>query len=276
MALKIAGLVLIALGVASAAPAQEPKAQDHKAQEHRSFNGPQPASTQPYLGDAAKPDTIKILPGAPVAGSARYAADRTIYLETRSLKDSPRWAMATSDANETTILHDMSCAVGADLTGQPKLTALLARVRSDVRRAVDAPKESNKRLRPFLIDKGPTCVSQTDGIEKSFDYPSGHTTWGWTVALLMSELAPDKATDILVRGRSLGESRLVCGVHNLSAVEAGRTNASIVVAALHGDPAFRKDLEAVRKEVAAARKTAPAPDAAACAASKALYEPSPY
>lgn len=272
MTLKIAGLALIALTAASAAPAQE----QQKAPEHRSFHGPQPASTQPYLADAAKPDTIKILPGAPVAGSARYAADRTVYLETRSMKDSPRWAMAASDANETTIVKDFACAVGADLTGQPKLTALLARVRSDVRRAVDPPKDSNKRLRPFLIDKGPTCVSQTDGIEKSFDYPSGHTTWGWTVGLLLAELAPDKATDILVRGRSFGESRLVCGVHNLSAVEAGRTNASVVVAALHGDPAFRKDLDAVRKEVEAARKTAPVPDAAACAASKALYEPAPY
>jgi acid phosphatase (class A) len=276
MALKIAALALVALGVASAAPAQEQKAQEHKAQEHRSFHGPQPASTEPYLADAAKPDTIKILPGAPVAGSARYSADRTIYLETRSLKDSPRWSLAASDADETTILKDFSCAIGADLTGQPKLTALMGRVRSDVRRAVDPPKESNKRLRPFLIDKGPTCVSQTDGIEKSFDYPSGHTTWGWTVAMLLAELAPDHATDIFVRGRSFGESRLVCGVHNLSAVEAGRTNASVVVAALHGDAAFRKDLDAVRKEVVAARKTALAPDAAACAATKALYEKAPY
>ena len=43
-------------------------------------------------------------------------------------------------------------------------------------------------------------------------------------------------------------------------------NGSIVVAALHGQEAFRgKDLEVVRKEVAMARRAGPAPDPAACA-----------
>lgn len=270
MSLKITGLAVLALGLAATALAPS------LAEEHRSFSVPQPAAGRPYLSDAARPDTIKILPAAPVAGSARYAADRTTYLETRSLKDSPRWTLAIHDADEKTVLKDFACAVGADLTGQPKLTALLSRVRTDVRQAVDAPKNLQKRLRPFLIDKGPTCVAQDDGIEKTYDYPSGHTTWGWTVALLLAELAPEKATDILVRGRAFGESRLICGVHNLSAVEAGRTNASAVVAALHGDPAFRRDLEAVRKEVEAARRKAPASDAAACSAEKALYEKAPY
>ena len=53
----------------------------------------------------------------------------------------------------------------------------------------------------------------------------------------------DKAmeTQILVRARAYGESRIVCGVHNLSAVEAGRTNASALVAALHGSPQFRSN-----------------------------------
>ena len=37
------------------------------------------------------------------------------------------------------------------------------------------------------------------------------------------------ATDILIRARAFGESRMVCGVHNMSAIEAGRTNGSIVV-----------------------------------------------
>jgi len=53
-------------------------------------------------------------------------------------------------------------------------------------------------------------------------------------------------------------------------------NGSIVVAALHGQEAFRKDLEVVRKEVAAARKAGPAPDPAACAKEAELVAKSPY
>ncbi|MDB5451330.1 MAG: acid phosphatase, partial [Phenylobacterium sp.] len=96
------------------------------------------------------------------------------------------------------------------------------------------------------------------------------------VGLILAELAPDRATQILSRARAFGEGRLVCGVHNLSAVEAGRMNGSIVVAALHGSEEFRKDMDVARKEIAAARKAGPAPDAAACAKEAELVALNPY
>ncbi|MGZ5948388.1 MAG: hypothetical protein ACXWKV_17595 [Caulobacteraceae bacterium] len=65
-------------------------------------------------------------------------------------------------------------------------------------------------------------------------------------------------------------------MHNLSAVEAGRLNGSIVVAALHGQAEFRKDMDAARVEVAAARKAGPTPDPAACAREAEIVAKSPY
>ena len=238
---------------------------------------PAPAAPQPYLG-ASAPDTYKILPPAPVPGTTRYEADRTIFLQTRSLKDSTRWAMAQGDVNSAAILKGMSCAVGVELTPQnaPKTTALIFRTRTDVSRATNHPKDIYKRQRPYLIDEGPTCVDKTADLAQSPDYPSGHNTWGWTVGLILAELAPDRATEILSRAKAFGESRLVCGVHNLSAVEAGLMNGSIVVAGLHGSEEFRKDMDAARKEVAAARRAGPAPDPAMCAKEAELVAKSPY
>ncbi len=69
-----------------------------------------PAAPKPYLGDAA-PDTYKILPPAPAAGTTRYEADRTVFLSTRRFKDTPRWALARGDDNSAGILKDLSCAV---------------------------------------------------------------------------------------------------------------------------------------------------------------------
>lgn len=239
---------------------------------------PAPPPAAGYLTPQTAPDTLRILPPAPVAGASRYETDRTVYLQTRSMKDSPRWALAQSDIDQGAILKDMACAVGVELTPARarRLTALLKRMGPDVGRAVSRPKDFWGRKRPFLIDQGPICDQRTASLEASPDYPSGHSTWGWTVALVLAELAPDRATDILIRGRSYGESRLVCGVHNLSAIEAGRTNAAALVAALHGSPAFRADLEAARREVEAARRVGPAPDPAACAAQMRLIEKSPY
>lgn len=237
----------------------------------------QQAKPRGYLGEAA-PDSYKILPPAPTPGTIRYQADRSAFLATRSLKDSPRWSLAAADADEAAIVKDMSCAIGMELTPQtaPKLTKVLMTARYDVRRAVNHPKDIYKRQRPYLIDEGDICVAKTDGLAKSPDYPSGHTTWGWTVGLILAELVPERSTEILTRARSFGESRLICGVHNMSAVEAGRTNGSIVVAGLHGSAVFRADMDAARKEIAALRKSAKTPDGAACAAEAVLIGKSPY
>lgn len=238
---------------------------------------PAAASTTGYLGSAG-PDTYKILPPAPVAGTIRFQADRSTFLATRSSKDTPRWTLAIADANEAAIVKDMSCAIGMELTPDkaPKLTKVLMTMRFDVRRAVNNPKDIYKRQRPYLIDEGPICVEKTDGLAASPDYPSGHTTWGWSVGLVLAELIPDRSTQILTRARSFGESRLFCGVHNMSAVESGRTNGSAVVAGLHGSAQFRADMDAARQELAALRKSAKAPDPAACAAEAELIAKSPY
>ena len=196
---------------------------------------PKPTPPPGYLGEGG-PDALKILPPAPVAGTVRYEADRKMFLGTRKYEGSPRWAMALNDDNGAGLVKDLSCALGVELTREnaPKFMSMIPRISRDSSHSTNIPKDYYKRLRPFLIDKGATCIDQKGGIKDSFDYPSGHNTYSWTVGLILAELAPDRATEILVRARAFGESRLVCGVHNMSAVEAGRTNGSIVVAGLHG------------------------------------------
>lgn len=258
MRVTLAMTAVFALATLGAAPA--PKAKP----------APAPAAPAPmtgYLADAP-PDTLAILPPAPTPGTTRYESDRTIFLSTRRLEGSPRWKMAQGDDNSGAILKHLACAVGVELTPQnaPTLARMLPRVGRDATTATNRPKDFYKRQRPYLVDEGPICIAKSDLLAKSPDYPSGHATWGWTVGLIVAELAPDRAAEVLARARAFGDSRMVCGVHNNSAVESARTNGAAVVAALHGSEAFRKDLDAARKEVAAARKAGPAPDAAACAA----------
>lgn len=230
-----------------------------------------------YLGEAA-PDTYAILPPSPTPDDPRDRADREIYRATRGLDGTARWAQAQNDNNSAAILKDLSCAVGVELTAQtaPKTYALMFKVAPDVSRATNRPKDIYKRSRPYLRDDGPICVPKDAALAASPDYPSGHNTWAWTVGLIMAELVPDRATPILIRARAFGENRLVCGVHSLSAVEAGRLNGSIVVAALHGDPQFRADLDAARAELAAARAAGAAPDPAFCGKEAELDAKAPY
>lgn len=240
----------------------------------------QPASPpRGYLGPERWPDAAKILPPSPTTGSSREARDLAAFHALRAMEGSPRWALAQNDVptGVAKMLENFSCALGAPLTPQnaPRLTALLSKVGLDTGQQVASVKDVFKRQRPYLIEDGRICVEKTSALADSPDYPSGHSTWGWTVGLILAELAPDRATPILVRARAFGESRVVCGVHSVSAVEAGRNNGAALYAALHGDPQFRADLEAARAELAAVRKAA-GPPAAACAAEAELTAKTPY
>ncbi|MEJ1970518.1 MAG: phosphatase PAP2 family protein [Rhizomicrobium sp.] len=219
-------------------------------------------------------DILAVLPPAPAVGGARDAADRSIFLATRALVGTPRWQMATDDVKTGVpdMLRDFSCAAGIALTpdNARKLAALVARAGRDTGAATNVAKDHYKRLRPYKVDPvDPAKVCEPEAeLDGSYDYPSGHTTWGWTWATILAELIPDHAAAILARGRAYGESRAVCGAHNYSAVQGGWLSASATLAAVRATPAYQADVAAARAELDALRHTAP--DAKTCAAEAAL------
>ena len=223
----------------------------------------------PFLLDpASRPQAVDILPPAPAPGTWRHEADRRVFRETRALQGTPRWTLAKRDVDMAVpaMLENFSCAAGVALTPvkTPMLAGMLTRVSADAERAIEPAKAANRHPRPFALDEGPLC--QPKEALTSFDYPSGHATWGWTIGLLLAELAPARSTQILARARGYAESRVVCGAHNQSAIDAGLANAASLVAALHGSPEFRTAMEAARDELdAAARAARVEPEAGACA-----------
>lgn len=214
---------------------------------------------QPYLGAADEADATKFLPAFPVKGSKAKAEDQYVFDHWRKLSKDPRWAQAVADADYHTlaILDGFSCAVGVklDATNAPKLVALFDRADEDLQIASSNSKKFFHRDRPFVGTKKLTCVPR-ETVGNSYSYPSGHSALGWTFALILSELAPDRASQIMARGRAFGESRAVCGMHWESDVEAGRYFGAAVVATLHSNAQFRADMDAARAEVAAARAAA--------------------
>lgn len=210
-----------------------------------------------YLGDAAD-KTITLVGPAPVAGSPRAEADRAIFRATRAMKGTPRWAMAQADFPTANVVANMSCAIGTkmDLATMPATLKLILQMAPDITRAVNAPKAFYARPRPYKIDPGETC-GVLPASEDNFDYPSGHSAWGWAVALVLAEMLPERADAILSRGRAVGDGRAICGVHNYSSVVAGQSVAAAIVAAQHTKPQFQADFAAAKVELEAALKAAP-------------------
>jgi len=161
-----------------------------------------------------------------------------------------------------------SCAAGVTISkeGTPRIYALLGKSLIDIGLSTYGAKDHYKRIRPFVMHPAATCFPKDEpALRNDGSYPSGHSAVGWGWALILAELIPDRANAILQRGRDFGQSRIVCGVHWQSDVDAGRVIASATVARLHADPKFREEMEAVRQELAMARNSV-IPDAASCAA----------
>lgn len=229
--------------------------------------GPAPKA---YLTDATAPNLVAILPPPPAGHSVAEAADRAAFNATRAYQGSERWALATNDVAEggAALLEDYACVLGQRLEQSrvPDLMRLLDRARLDIARATRETKRRYRRLRPFVGNDAPICVARSPELADSYSYPSGHASQGWAYGLIMANLIPEKATQLLVRSRLYGESRVVCGVHWLSDVVAARTGASALVAVLLADTGFRADLERARADLKKALAAGGAkPDPAVCA-----------
>jgi acid phosphatase (class A) len=175
-----------------------------------------------------------------------------------ALRGTPRWTLATEDANLMfpQAAGAFSCVLNAPITEQdtPHLYMLLRRTLSDAGHSTDAAKDHYNRIRPFIVNKEPSCTPDDEKFLKTNgSYPSGHSALGWAWALILAEISPDQTDAILARGRAFGESRVICNVHWESDVIEGRFMGAGTVVRLHADSTFRADLEAAKTELIAVR-----------------------
>lgn len=223
-----------------------------------------------YLPRADLPDSLALVAPPPAAGTPEALADESTFRNTFAQRNSPRWNLAARDANLKfpQAADNFSCALGMPISAQdtPQLTMLLRRTLTDAGLTTYRAKDHYKRTRPFVAFSEPTCTPAEEAmLSKDGSYPSGHSAVGWAFALVLTEIAPQRANPLLARGYAYGQSRVICGVHWQTDVNAGRLVAAATVARLHADPVFRAQLAAAGEEVTRGlAKNAPAQ--ASCAA----------
>jgi acid phosphatase (class A) len=145
--------------------------------------------------------------------------------------------------------------LGVDLNEKqtPVTWKILHKIELDVRTVGTPAKDFYDRKRPLIGNDAPLCVPREDWMKTNASYPSGHAMVAWSWGLVLSELAPAKADPLLTLGRESGESRVICGVHFPSDVEAGRSLGGAMVSRLHSEPVFVADMERARREIAVAK-----------------------
>ena len=228
-----------------------------------------------YLPAGAAPDSLLLNPPPPASGSAAEARDLAAAEAAIALQGTGRWKLAVQDAllSPTTATATFSCAAGFTVgeATTPKLNALLLRSARDLGRSTAPTKQKYMRPRPFTVNGKPMCTPDQDTVLRhDGSYPSGHSALGYGWGLILAQAIPDRAAQLVARGRAFGDSRRICNVHWLSDIEEGRIVAAAVVARLNAEPAFQADLAAARAEVVARKAGDRSGDCAAEAAMLAL------
>lgn len=228
-----------------------------------------------YLQRDEVPDSLLLVPAPPAAGSAALARDQAAAQAALALRGTPRWDLAIADAEifKPSATDTFSCAAGVAIgpSTTPKLDALLRKTFADFGLAPGAVKRKYKRPRPFTENGQPICTPSEDRVLRSDgSYPSGHSAIGYGWGMILAEVFPDRATQLVARGRAFGDSRRVCNVHWLSDTEEGRVVATAVFARLQSVPQFKADLNAARAEITTLKPAAPTRDCAKEVAALAL------
>jgi acid phosphatase (class A) len=233
-----------------------------------------------YLTKEIVPDSLALLPPPPDTGSPALALDDEVHKSAAALRDTPRYRLAALDAQLVfpRAADAFACSVGAPIDEQhtPRLYRLMQRTLLDAAMSTAGAKNKYMRTRPFVAHNEPSCVPQDEArLRTNGSYPSGHATIGWIWALVLAEVDPLHANVILARGRSYGESRLVCNVHWQSDIIEGRFLGAAVVSQEQGVAEFRADVEAARRELAEARAKQLTPSRDCAAEAEALMQKIP-
>ena len=209
---------------------------------------------QPLLTPQQMPNPVRFLPPPPDKASGAFAYDQSQYRWGKEQRlDSARLSIAVRDADWSIecICREFSEPFGMTISKEatPAICRVLyvALVSADMVRKL--PKDFYKRTRPYVYYGEPTIYPQDEEeLRNNGSYPSGHTIEGWSAALILTELNPDRADTILARGYMYGESRVIAGYHWQSDVDAGRLAASAAIARLHADRRFMRLLRKAHRE----------------------------
>lgn len=207
----------------------------------------------PYFSAPEMPNALHYLPAPPKTNEMRYAYDTAQYRWGKSLRSTPRGEKARRDAEYSVarMAEIFSPVLGIAISEAhtPQLWKLLTDATQTTGFACDSAKITYMRPRPYMVFHEPTLVpADEEPLSHNGSYPSGHTTLGWTTALILCEICPEAQDAILKEGFEYGQSRVIAGFHWQSDVDAARVVASAAFARLHTSKAYRKQLRKAQKE----------------------------
>lgn len=212
-------------------------------------------------GDYLTPVSLnlyRLLPPPPEAGSPQERAELDELLHLQATRTAAEVRRAQQDA--TISIFRFADALGnpPNFTPQavPLLTELFRRIGHDEGLFMNPAKNAFGRPRPFVTEKR---LSPVVTMPSSASYPSGHTTWAITAAIVLADMLPERRAQLFARADEYAHNREVGGVHYPSDVAAGHLAGTALAQQLFNSPRFVEDEVAAGAELRQALGLAPLP-----------------
>ena len=208
----------------------------------------------PYIPLDQMPKLIDIMPAPPAFDSPEFASDVVRYCWGKEQRQDPdRVALAIADAewdDHAKLFLQWKEAFGLEInpTNTPEIWKLMETSLATTDPMRKETKAHYKRQRPFERYDDSMPSHEEDELRGEGSYPSGHSLRGWTISLLLAQIAPQHAAAIFSRGWDYCNSRVIVGAHWQSDVDASRTAASIGFCALQGCEEFLAQMKKAQQE----------------------------
>lgn len=231
-------------------------------------------SDAPYIS-RANFDALHLLAPPPAPGSEAERRDIEAVVQMQQTSTPERTRLAQEDAQSG--LNRFGSVLGPGFMPDrlPAFSAFFSKVVRETGAMTALAKDCWERPRPFVLDSrvhppgtmqketlnrpgakniaphdaGSPCPAAMSTPAYTYSYPSGHSTFGTVTAILLSQMVPEKRAELFARAWQFGESRIVGGVHYPSDVEAGRIDATAMIAVMMQNRDFESDLSAARVEL---------------------------
>ena len=209
-------------------------------------------ANQPLILPAGTFNPAQTLPAPPPDNSPEALAERDyIKAAYRDATPDQRDAAKRDAANESVRLF-ADVLPGFDLDKLPATKALFKTVRKNENIQTGIFKNYFNRQRPYQVDSSITPCLPPKNFDINASDPSGHTTMAFSSAIILANLLPDYAPDIMRRAEQYGRHRIVCGAHHPFDVRSGQVLGTLIGATLLKSPGLQAQLNAARSELAQA------------------------
>ena len=204
--------------------------------------------------DALRPEWL--MPAPPATDSIQGRAELAEVKKINAEASPEVRAAADKDGATENVTLFADTVPGLDIAKLPATKKLFDEIGNEEEQRTKLFKTYFARKRPYQRDTSIViCASEGKGTTKPNSYPSGHTTLGFSMGVVLANLIPEKNQAILARAKLYAEHRMVCGVHYRSDIVGGQALGTAMALKLMEVPSFAADYAAAHAELVQAGLT---------------------